>query len=386
MLHSRILLAAAFALLPLAAGAETPGVSHDEITVGSIQDLSGPIAMLGAPVRDGMLMRFEEANASGGVHGRRLRLVVEDAGYDPKRAVLAARKLIQRDRVFAFLSNMGTPVVMASMPMIVEAGRPHLFPFSPHEATYLPLHPLKFQIYAPYQDYMAAATDYMVKTHEYSRTCLLYQDDDYGLEVMKGVEAGLARQGRRLTERTSYKRGATDFSSQIARLRAAGCDLVVLATVVRETVAAMTEARKLGWEVDMLVTASGYSAQTHALGGPAVEGLYGVSVLPHPYAEGATPELAAWVARYRERFGAAPNVWSVMGYTAADLLVQAAQAAGPELTVEGFRVALENLQIRPDIFGGPVYRFSADDHLGNRSGRLAQIRNGRWQLISDYLH
>jgi len=83
----------------------TPGVSRAEILVGSIQDLSGPIAMLGAPVRDGMLMRFEEANAAGGVHGRMLRLAVEDAGYDPKRAVLAARKLVQRDQVFAFLSS-----------------------------------------------------------------------------------------------------------------------------------------------------------------------------------------------------------------------------------------------------------------------------------------
>ncbi len=88
--------------------------------------------------------------------------------------------------------------------------------------------------------------------------------------------------GTELVERTSYKRGATDFSSQVARLRAARCDLVVLATVVRETVAAMSEARKIGWDVDMLVTASGYSAQTHELGGAAVEGLYGVSVLHIP--------------------------------------------------------------------------------------------------------
>jgi len=385
MIRFPALLAAVFALLALSAAAQTPGVSRDEIVVGSIQDLSGPVAMLGAPVRDGMLMRFEEANAAGGLYGRTLRLVVEDAAYDPKKAVLAARKLLQRDRVFAFLANLGTPVVMATMPMIVQAGRAHLFPFSPHESTYAPLHPLKFQIFAPYKDYMEAATRHMVQTKGYTRTCLLYQDDDYGLEVMKGVEAALQKLGKPLTERTSYKRGATDFSSQIARLRAADCELVVLATVVRETVAAMQEARKLGWEVDMLVTASGYSAQTHELGGDAVEGLYGVSVLPHPYAEDAAPALAAWIARYRQRFGTAPNVWSVMGYTVADLFVQAAQQAGPELDTERFVAALERLQTTPDIFGGPVYRFSPNDHLGNRHGRLAQIRDGRWQLLTDYL-
>ena len=381
----RNLCAFAFSFAALTAGAQVPGVSDDEIVVGSIQDLSGPIAMLGAPVRDGMLLRFEDANAAGGVHGRRLRLVAEDAGYDPKRAVLAARKLIQRDRVFAFLANLGTPVVMATMPIVLEAGRPHLFPFSPHESTYLPLHPLKFQMFAPYQDYMDAATRHMMTTGGYERACLLYQDDDYGLEVMKGVEAGLEKLGASLAERTSYKRGATDLSSQVARLRNADCDLVILATVVRETVAAMSEARKLGWSVDMLVTASGYSAQTHELGGEAVEGLYGVTVLPHPYAEGASPELAAWIERYRARFGTAPNVWSAMGYTVVDLFVQAAEDAGPDLSVESFVAAMASLQTGRDIFGGPEYRFSVDDHLGNRFGRLAQVRGGRWEIVTDFL-
>ena len=365
--------------------ADVAGVTEREIVVGHISDLSGPIAMLGTPVRDGMLMRFDEVNAAGGIHGRSLRLVVEDAGYDPKRGVLAARKLVQRDQAFAFIATMGTPVVMATMPVVLDAGRLHLFPFSPHQATYEPLHPLKFQNFAPYQDYMEAATRHMVERGNYRRTCLLYQDDDYGLEVMKGVEAGLAKLERKLVERTGYKRGATDFSSQVARLRAAECDLVVLATVVRETFAAMAEARRIGWKVDMLVTASGYSAQTHELGGEAVEGLYGVSVLPHPYAEGANAQLGAWIEHYRTRFGAEPNVWSVMGYTLADMFVRTAVATGPDLTPAAFARTLENLEFTRDYFGSPAYRFSADDHLGNRHGRLAQIRNGRWELISDYL-
>lgn len=365
--------------------ADVAGVSAREIVVGHISDLSGPIAMLGTPVRDGMLMRFDEANAAGGVHGRRLRLAVEDAGYDPKRGVLAARKLVQRDKAFAFIATMGTPVVMATMPVVLEAGRLHLFPFSPHKATYEPLHPLKFQNFAPYQDYMEAATRHMVQAGGYRRTCLLYQDDDYGLEVMKGVETGLEKLDQTLFERTGYKRGATDLSSQVARLRAAECDLVVLATVVRETVAAMAEARRIGWKVDMLVTASGYSAQTHELGGDAVEGLYGVSVLPHPYAEGANSQLADWIERYRARFGAAPNVWSVMGYSLADMFVRTAEATGRDLTPEAFARTLERLEFTRDYFGSPSYRFSADDHLGNRHGRLAQIRNGRWELITDYL-
>lgn len=362
-------------------GPDAPG----EIRIGSVLDLSGPIALLGAPVRDGITLRFEEANQAGGVHGRPLRLLVEDSAYDPKRGVLAVRKLLQRDEVFAFLSNMGTPVVMATLPTILESGRPHLFPFSPHESTYLPLHPLKFQIFAPYQDYMAAAVGHMVDARGYKRVALLYQDDEYGLEVMKGVERALDARGLPLVEKTGYKRGATDFSGQIARLRAANADLVVLATVVRETVAAAGEARKQGWPVDMLVTASGYSAQTHDLGGAAVEGLYGVSVLPLPYAEDAGPALADWIGRYTRRFGVAPNIWSAMGYVSADLTVRALEAAGPGADVSAFVAALETLPPQPDFFGGPAYRFSPADHLGNRRGRLARIEGGRWRLLTDYL-
>ena len=361
------------------------GLSPDEIRVGTIQDLSGPIALLGVPIRDGMQMRFDRENAAGGIHGRRVRLVVEDSGYDPKRGVLAARKLLDRDRVFAMLGTLGTPVTLATMPLALERGVPHLFPFSPHRDTYEPLHRLKFQIFAPYYDYMRAATLHMLRTKGYRRVGILYQDDDYGLEVLRGVEAALATAGVPLVEKASYKRGATDFASQIARLRAADADLVVLATVVRETVGAVSEARKTGWNVDMLVTASGYSAQVHELGGRSVEGLYGVCVVPHPYADGANPELAAWIADYRKRFGAEPNVWSVMGYTAADLFVRAARKAGPGLTSDSFVAALEQVRTPPDFFGSPEYAFSATDHLGNHHRRLAQIRDGRWVIVSDYL-
>lgn len=381
----RFLMAMMAGVLTSAAALAEPGVTASTLRVGTIQDLSGPIAMLGAPIRDGMLLRFEEANARGGVHGRKLELRFEDSGYDPKRAVLATRKLLSRDKVFAFVGNLGTPVVMASMPLAIEAGRPHLFPFSPHQATYAPLHPLKFQLFAPYQDYMNAAVREMVARGGYTRVGLLFQDDDYGHEVKKGVEAGLAQRGMALVEAVGYKRGATDFASQVARLRAAGCDLVVLATVVRETVAAVSEARKTGWPVDMLVTASGYSAQTHELGGATVEGLYGVSVMPLPYAEGANSALADWIDRYRQRFGAAPNIWSAMGYNVADVFIQGLEAAGRELTAERFVSAMESVHTTRDFFGSPEYRFSATEHLGNRVGRLARITQGRWVLISDYL-
>lgn len=366
-------------------GSSLVGVTDNQIKLGSVLDLSGPAALLGAPTRDGMRLRIEEQNAQGGVHGRQLQLLVEDSGYDPKRGVIAVQKLLQKEAVFGFMANLGTPVVMATLPAITEAERFHLFPFSPHRATFEPLSPYTFQLFAPYQDYMGAAVRYWVSQKNANRVCLLYQDDEYGLEVLKGVQAGLSAKNLSLVEQASYKRGSMDFSGQVARLRSASCDLVVLATLVRETVGVVTEARKTGWDVDMLVTASGYSAQTHELGGAAVEGLYGVTVMPHPYPEGASPALAAWIKRYETRFGVLPNVWSAMGYVIADLTIQGLNACGRELTSACFTKSMEALQTQEDIFGGPRYHFSSSEHLGNRQGRLAQIQKGRWVLLTDYL-
>src|SRR3990170_1648475 len=93
----------AAALFAGAALAQTQGVSKNEIVIGSMQDLSGPIVAFSKQFKNGMEMRVEEINAQGGIHGRKLRLIVEDHGYDPKKAVLGAQKLVQRDRIFAMV-------------------------------------------------------------------------------------------------------------------------------------------------------------------------------------------------------------------------------------------------------------------------------------------
>ncbi|MEZ5801911.1 MAG: ABC transporter substrate-binding protein, partial [Rhizobiaceae bacterium] len=90
----------------------TQGVSKDEIVVGSIQDLSGPLAGFSKPARNGMQMRVDEINALGGVNGRKIKLIVEDSGYDPKKGILATQKLVQNDKIFAMMGTIGTGVAM----------------------------------------------------------------------------------------------------------------------------------------------------------------------------------------------------------------------------------------------------------------------------------
>lgn len=372
-------------ILAVPAGAQTRGVSKTEIIVGTIQDISGPVAALGVHFRNGSQMRFDEFNQAGGAYGRKIRLVVEDSGYDPKKGVLAAQKLIERDKVFAVINNLGTPIAMVTMPTFIDNGVLHLFPTAQIPVAYEPVHKLKFAMHPPYLTTTPLGVKYLVRTEGFKKVGILYQDDDFGQEVSKGAEVALSDLGLPLCQKVSYKRGATEFSSQMAKLKGAGCDLIVLGTSVRETIGAYSESRKIGWNVAMMVTQAAYTAQIHQIGGQVMEGLYGLALLPHPYPEGANKLLADWIERYKKQFGSEPNTWSVGAYIGADIFVRALEKAGPNLSADGVSSAMETISTPTNYFGAPSYSFTKTDHLGNRLVRMTQIRNGRWENLTDYL-
>jgi ABC-type branched-subunit amino acid transport system substrate-binding protein len=116
-----------------------------------------------------------------------------------------------------------------------------------------------------------------------------------------------------------------------------------------------------------------------------MDGLYGTVLIPHPYAEGANPTLAAWINRYKQQFSSEPNTWSVMAYAGADLFVRALQQAGPKADPTAVAKALEHSNVAPDALGNPAFVLTPTDHLALRRVRVAQVREGRWQIASDFL-
>jgi len=375
----------AAALFAGAAFAQGQGVTKNEIVIGSMQDLSGPIVAFSKQLKNGMEMRVEEINAQGGIHGRKLKLVIEDHGYDPKKAVLGAQKLVQKDRIFAMVGTIGTPTSLASMPILFEKNVPHLFPLTAARDMYEPLHRLKYSIAATYFDQMRAGVKYMVKNKGYKTVCTLYQDDDFGLEVMRGAEAGLKEIGMALAEKTTYKRGATDFSSQVARMKNANCDLVVLGTIIRETIITIGTARKLGWGVEFMGSSASYTDLIHKLGGPAMNGFYSTNSVNNPYMDDASRNVREWASRYKQKYKEDPAVFSVYGYQVIDLFIQIADKTGPKLNVDTFINTLENFTSPRDMFGADAMSFSRTKHLGSNRARLSQIIGGKWTPITDYI-
>jgi branched-chain amino acid transport system substrate-binding protein len=186
-------------------------------------------------------------------------------------------------------------------------------------------------------------------------------------------------------EKTSYKRGATDFSSQVARLKAGNCDLIVLGTTARETLGTIGTARKMGFNPTFFGSSATYSDLIHKLGGPAMDGLYAGMTVQNPYLDGLSPALLSWATKYKAKFNEDPTVFSAYGQIIINTFVAAAQKAGPNLTTDSFVAAMDSLTTPADIFGSPAMSFTAQKRLGSAASRLSQIQNGRWVAVSDYV-
>ncbi len=384
----------ALALTHLPAAAQTKvtneGISATEIVIGTHQDLSGPVKGWGVPVSNGMKMATEEINAAGGVQGRKIKLIVEDSGYDPKRAVLASQKLIERDKIFAMVGPMGSPTVLAAQDILLDAGVLQLFPLTAAEFTFKfdpakPQERLKFNNLLPYVESTRAAVKYIIEAKNFKKPCIMHQDDEYGKNVLDGFTQQLAAMKLTPASITSYKRGASDFSAQVAKMKSDGCDLVVLGAILREPIGAMGEARKLGWDVTFLGALPTNVLEVPALGKEAVEGLYAAGAFEIPYEDTAKGKVKDWLANYKKMFGTDANTQAIIGYNAMMTFAHYANKAGKDLTGQRMLDALESGDSFQDIFSSPPTKFSKTNHLASTVTQIQLIKNGRWELVKDNL-
>jgi branched-chain amino acid transport system substrate-binding protein len=271
------------------------------------------------------------------------------------------------------------------MPIQFEKNVINFLPITAAREMYEPFHRLKFSFAATYYDQMRGGLPELFKRKQYAKPCVIYQDDEFGLEVFRGAEWAMKSMGKEFAEKTTYKRGATDFSSQVARMKAAGCDLVVMGTIIRETIGTIGEARKTGFSPDFFGSSAAYTDLIHKLGGKAMDGLYAMHTAEQPYPDSTDNKIRFWSAKYRTRFNEEPTVFSAYGYSIIDTFAVAARNAGANLNVDSFIKAMETTKFPADMFGSPPFNFKPDFRLGNDQSRMSQIQNGRWTKVTDYL-
>lgn len=354
-----------------------------EIVLGSHTDLSGVAAPFGVAEANGMRLAVEEVNAAGGINGRQVRIVIEDNQYQVPRAVQAASKLIQRDRVLAMVGALGTPQNNAAFQQQFEAGVPNLFPLTAARQMYYPHHPLKFAAYASYYDGIRAGIKWMVEQKGKRRICAMYQDTEYGQESFEAARDQVEAMGLDLAEVTTHKPTDQDFTPQLTRLRAAGCDLIVAGVIVRDAIIPYSAARKMGWnEVDVLGTLASYDRTVAAAEGGVTEGLYAMAVIPMPDREGASAAMLDWMDRYRARFGEDPNIGGLYGWLGAFITFEALRRAGPGPTSASLVSALEGISDLTEPVTGTTVSFSPTRHQGANTSFLTQVQGGRWVTLT----
>ena len=267
------------------------GISSDQILIGMHTDISGPASMIGKQSVDGANMRFKEFNENGGAYGRTVKFIVEDHQYTVPRAVQAANKLLRKDKVAFMMGSLGTPMNNAVMTDQLAMNVPNLFPLTAARSMFDPFDRLKFTSGSTYYDQIRTGIKYLVENNNREAVCILYEDTDFGQEIVDAAYDQVEAMGMTIVESASAKPTDTDFTAQIKKLSNAGCDLVAMGTIVRTTILPFMKSKEINWtDVDFVATSASYYTVVAEQPNGVMNGLYCLNSLVFPYYDTANSE------------------------------------------------------------------------------------------------
>jgi branched-chain amino acid transport system substrate-binding protein len=349
----------AAAALPAAA---QQGITDTEIVIGDILPLTGPPALLGVAHNVGVKAAVAEANAAGGINGRKLRLISEDDGYVPSRTIQGVRKLINNDKVFAFTSISGTAQAQAAMPLIKKSGLPAMAPVTTYEGLYKPTIKNVFAVGYDMREAVYEMISQMADRYPGKKWAIISQDDEYGENVRDGFQRAAKEKKLQVVSSQIYKKGQSDFSSEILKVREAGAEALMAGGVLGENITMVKELERIGHKIPVGVTyVSRVPASAKMMGG-AGENVYTVDYV---YLENS-PEAKEFMAKLDKFLSpeerAKVNRYTFTGYSAARALFAAMQRCGKALTADCTNTELAKLKNLETGAMTPI-SFSSDNHL-----------------------
>ncbi|MEL7153722.1 MAG: ABC transporter substrate-binding protein [Pseudomonadota bacterium] len=370
---------AASALAATGAMAEQ-GVTDSEVLIGSNNDLSGPFAAFGAPATKAAQMYFDEVNAAGGVHGRKIRFIVEDHGYQMPKAIAGMNKLINGDKVFAMLLSLGTPMNIAAFKLQDAKKIPNVSPLSAARQMAEPFHPLHYAGTASYYEQIREGVKYLAAEKGLSQVCSMYLPTDFGKEIQEGSTSIAAdTDGLEFVSETTHKSDDSDFVGSLQKLKADGCEIITMALTVRQAITVSGTVKKLGMtDIVLLNSSAGFHTVMAKVPGGVTEGLYAASGWADLLSRMDKPEVQKFFKEYTTLTGEKlPGTGALLGYSGAITMVKALEAAGPDLNAETFQKGMESLNFE-DVISGNTVDYSAEDHQGADEIIISVIKDGNW--------
>ncbi len=360
---------------------KVPGVTADTIRLGMICALSGPVSTIGKPLARGMEAYFRWVNDQGGIHGRKIHLIVEDDQYNPANTIAAAKKLVEQDEVFAIVRPLGTATTAAILDYTIGKGVPVVGVASGSSLWSKPFKKTVFGIQPTYELEGRLMAKYAVEELKAKRIAVFYQNDAFGKEGAESFAAALKARGIEPVAMVPYETAETDFSAHALKLQQANPDLVFVYAIQVPAASLLKEAQKIGFRPKWLMTYVLADPILLALAGGAAEGVYAGAWL-------VDPENAPEAAKYREALAKyfpdeKPGGYSISSYAVAEIIVEALKRAGPDLTREKFIAALESLK---DFTTGltPPFSYSETEHQGIKQIAIVQAQQGRWVPVTGF--
>ncbi len=328
---------AAGALVTLAATHATAedGVSADTIVFGQAAVLEGPASALGQGMRTGIQAAFDEINKKGGIHGRKLKLVSIDDGYEPDKSIAAVKKLIEDEKVFALIGPVGTPTANAAQPVAQAAKVPYIGPFTGAGFLRDPKRDNVVNIRAGYDAETEAWVKHLTEDLKITKIAIFYQDDAFGRAGLSGFKKAMDKRGMAIAAEGTFERNTVAVKSALLNLKRAEPEAVVMVGPYKPCAEFIKLARKTDFNpVFVNISFVGAGALAKELG-PEGKGVIVSQVVPFPW-DASLKVVADYQAAIKAVDAKAePEFVSLEGYLVGRLTVAALEKAGPNPTREG---------------------------------------------------
>ncbi len=390
-----LLLALVLASTAGAAATADPGVTAKKILIGGTVPLSGEASAFGA-VGPGAKAYFAYVNAKGGVHGRTIDYRFYDDAYNPVNTVQLTRRLVEQDKVFAIFNSVGTENNKAIQPYLNQRKVPQLFVGDGAQATSQPSrYPWTMGFLQSYVGEGAVYGRHLAKTRKGAKIGILFQNDDLGKDMTRGLERAIAGKGPQIVAKASYEYTDTDVASQIAGLKAAGADTFMLFATPKFAIQGFAAANRLGWKPQVYVASVSIEPNIMAiarLNAPQLtKGALSVAFVKNPndpiWAKDPALKLYRSIMKRYLPSGKPSDVYNWYGMTVAWTMVETLERAGKNPTRASLLRAAQtlNLSNNPFLLPGIALKTSRTRYFPLDKVYLYRFDNRQWVKASSLL-
>lgn len=362
-----------------------PGITGNQILIGSFSVQTGPYAVVGVPFSHGMQSYFNMVNEAGGIYGRKIKLKVADDGFNPANTVTIVKKFVTEDKVFAVVGGLGTPGCLAVMDYLNEQKVPFVYQASGVSKISIPAKNYVFAVQPNYINEGQIFAKYVASTLGLKNIAVLYSNDDTGNEGLTGIKQGVDKFGGKIVLESPFPATETDFTSYLLKVQASNADALILyATGVATGGMVVKTAKSLG------LTQKLFLPYPHsgiiATAGAAAEGVYvtGWADFSNPKDPGVAKFFSIW-NKYYPKDDPLTFSYAVAGFVAAEVFTEAVRRSGPYPTRDSLVWALETFNgwsgyLAKDISYGP------NERSGKYSMFFMQVQKGALVKVSDWIN